>query len=264
MLLQPQFYQQLAHLYTQNEIAILLKWIAECKTLNHSQSIYEQILEQLKNGTPIQYVLGETQFYGLIFNVNSNVLIPRPETEELVDLVINENKNLAITILDIGTGSGCIAITLQKNLPKAKVCALDVSAEAINIAKQNAVLNSVEIDFFVADALHLKSGNYAQYNLIVSNPPYITQTEKSEMNLQVLAFEPHLALFVDDESPLIFYDAISNFALTNLLPQGKLYFEINQYLGLQTQKMLEQKGFNTQIIKDINANDRIIVAQLRG
>ncbi len=264
MLLQPQFYQQLAHLYTQTEIAILLKWIAECKTLNHSQVIYEQILEELKNGKPIQYVLGEDEFYGLTFKVNQNVLIPRPETEELVDLIINDNKNQRVTILDIGTGSGCIAVSLQKKLPNALVSGLDISENAIELAKKNAQLNHVSIGFSIDDALKLKPKNYPKYDIIVSNPPYIASAEKQDMCLQVLDFEPHLALFVDDENPLIFYDAISDFALTNLLPQGKLYFEINQNLGHQTQQMLDKKGFNVQIIKDINGNERIILAQLRG
>ncbi|TAH00057.1 MAG: peptide chain release factor N(5)-glutamine methyltransferase [Sphingobacteriales bacterium] len=264
MLLQNQFYQQLADIYSYNEISILLKWIVEYKNTHPTQINYDYILAELKLGKPIQYVLAEAEFYGLTFIVNPNVLIPRPETEELVDLIINENKNQPITILDIGTGSGCIAIALQKKMPNAMVSGLDVSVNAIELAKQNALLNNVSINFSIDDALNLKPKNYPKYHIIVSNPPYIANAEKAEMSPQVLDFEPHLALFVDDNNPLIFYDTISNFALSNLLPQGKLYFEINQNLGHQTQQMLDKKGFNAQIIKDINGNDRIILAQLRG
>lgn len=258
------YYQQLIHLYSQDEITVLLKWIIESKGEGKSDEFYLNILSQLKSGKPIQYVLGETIFYGLKFSVNKNTLIPRPETEELVHLIIGENKNQPISILDIGTGSGCIAITLQKKLPLTNVFGFDIDENAITLAKQNAKLNKVNIGFSLADALHLHPKNYPKYDIIVSNPPYVTHTEKATMCSEVLDFEPHLALFVPDENPLIFYDCISDFALTNLSPQGKLYFEINQHLGLATQKMLEHKGFSATLIKDINGNHRIISAQLRG
>ncbi len=264
MLPSAQFYENLSQLYTHNEIRMLLKWIVESKGKKESEAFYGHILAQLQSGKPIQYILGETIFYGLKFKLNPSVLIPRPETEELVDLIISENKNRQISILDIGTGSGCIAVSLQKKLPLSKVFGLDVDKNAIDLATQNALLNAVEIDFIIADVLNLQSRNFPKYDVIVSNPPYIADAEKQEMSPQVLDYEPHLALFVADENPLIFYDAISNFALTNLSPQGKLYFEINQKLAQATQKMLNSKGFSATVIKDINGNDRIISAQLRG
>jgi release factor glutamine methyltransferase len=264
MLIPTSFYHHLAHLYSHDEITVLLKWIVESKGKKESEGFYQHILTQLQSGQPIQYILGETIFYGLPFKVNPSVLIPRPETEELVDLIIKENINRKVSILDIGTGSGCIAVSLQKKLPLSKVFGLDVDKNAIDLATQNAILNAVEIDFITADALNLKSQNYPLYDIIVSNPPYIAHAEKQGMSPQVLDFEPHLALFVADENPLIFYDKISDFALTNLSPQGKLYVEINQNLGIATQTMLAHKGFAAIVIKDINGNDRIISAQLRG
>ena len=264
MFSESKFYEELQHLYNRNEIRILLKWISETDNHKPNSSYYQTVLSELKLGKPIQYVLAESEFYGLKYKVNPSVLIPRPETEELVDLIIQQNKNSEKSILDIGTGSGCIAIALQKNLSLSKVSAIDISEDAITLARENASLNQVEIAFFNDNALHLNSQIYPLYDIIVSNPPYIANAEKKEMNHQVLNHEPHLALFVDDDNPLIFYDKISDFALTNLSPQGKLYFEINQTLGLATKKLLENKGFSAEIIKDINGNDRIIFAQLRG
>ena len=264
MLSESNFYEELQHLYNRDEIRILLKWISEAVNKEPKETFYQTVLDELKLGKPIQYILGDCEFYGLKFKVNPNVLIPRPETEELVDLIIHQNKNSEITILDIGTGSGCIAIALQKKLSLSSVTAMDISEDALALAQENAGLNQVEIAFFNDDALELNSQKYPQYNIIVSNPPYIANAEKKEMSHQVLEHEPHLALFVEDANPLIFYEKISDFALTNLSPQGKLYFEINQSLGLATKKLLEIKGFSAEIIKDINGNDRIISAQLRG
>ena len=258
------FYQQLANIYSSQEVDILLKWLAEDEKNEPKETFYQTVLDELKLGKPIQYILGDCEFYGLKFKVNPNVLIPRPETEELVDLIIHQNKNSEISILDIGTGSGCIAIALRKKLPLSSVTAMDISENALALAQENADLNQVEIAFFNDDALELNSQKYPQYDIIVSNPPYIANAEKKEMSRQVLEYEPHLALFFEDANPLIFYEKISDFASTNLSPQGKLYFEINQSLGLATKKLLENKGFSAEIIKDINGNDRIISAQLRG
>ncbi len=220
------------------------------------------ILEQLKKEIPIQYLLGSTHFYGLEFEVNSNVLIPRPETEELVDWII-KSQQLAIgdnkvRILDIGTGSGCIAIALAKNLPNAQVFALDVSEQALGTAQKNAELNQVAIQFIHQSVLETEDLGQ-QFDIIVSNPPYVRYLEKLEIKKNVLDNEPHLALFVADDDALIFYRKIAELAQKNLNPQGQLYFEINQYLGQETLDLLQEMGFkNTELRKDIYGNDRMI------
>jgi release factor glutamine methyltransferase len=220
------------------------------------------ILEQLKKEIPIQYLLGSTLFYGLEFEVNSNVLIPRPETEELVEWII-ESQQLAIgdkkvRILDIGTGSGCIAIALAKNIPNAQVFALDVSEQALATAQKNAELNQVAIQFIHQSVLETEDLGQ-QFDIIVSNPPYVRHLEKQEIKKNVLDNEPHLALFVADDDALIFYRKIAELALKNLNPLGQLYFEINQYLGQETLDLLQEMGFkNTELRKDIYGNDRMI------
>ena len=220
------------------------------------------ILEQLKKEIPIQYLLGSTHFYGLEFEVNSNVLIPRPETEELVEWII-ESQQLAIgdkklRILDIGTGSGCIAIALAKNLPNAQVFAFDVSEQALATAQKNAELNQVAIQFIHQSILETEDLGQ-QFDIIVSNPPYVRHLEKLEIKKNVLDNEPHLALFVADDDALIFYRKIAELAQKNLNPQGQLYFEINQYLGQETLDLLQEMGFkNTELRKDIYGNDRMI------
>ncbi|KIA96479.1 hypothetical protein OC25_01615 [Pedobacter kyungheensis] len=233
-------------------------------TFIHEQQLLS-ILNDLQLGKPIQYILGEAHFYGLVFKVNEHVLIPRPETEELVDWVIADNNSQFavsdIKILDIGTGSGCIPVTLKKHLPQAKVSTLDVSGEAIAVARQNAMQNGVEVDFIEADILSFKSE--LKFDVIVSNPPYIRLLELAEMHENVLANEPHLALFVSDEDPLIFYEAIASFAQTNLNPGGKLYFEINEYLGKETVDMLDTKGFkNIELRKDMQGKNRMVRCDL--
>lgn len=220
------------------------------------------ILEQLKKEIPIQYLLGSTHFYGLEFEVNSNVLIPRPETEELVEWII-ESQQLAIgdnkvRILDIGTGSGCIAIALAKNLPNAQVFAFDVSEQALATAQKNAELNQVAIQFIHQSILETEDLGQ-QFDIIVSNPPYVRHLEKLEIKKNVLDNEPHLALFVADDDALIFYRKIAELAQKNLNLQGQLYFEINQYLGQETFDLLQEMGFkNTELRKDIYGNDRMI------
>mgnify|MGYP000176850671 FL=1 len=226
-------------------------------------------LEALKREQPIQYILGETEFYGLPFKVNEHVLIPRPETEELVEWVISEFRiqNSEFRVLDIGTGSGCIAISLAKNLPNAKVYALDVSKEALKIAKQNAELNHVEVEFIEADILtcrdtELVSASH-KFDIIVSNPPYIRTEEKLQMKNNVLNNEPHLALFVNDENPLLFYEAISSFATHKLNPNSMLFFEINEYLGNDMIRLLKEKQFkNIELKQDIFKKDRMIKGEL--
>ncbi|SDR82884.1 peptide chain release factor N(5)-glutamine methyltransferase [Winogradskyella sediminis] len=224
-------------------------------------------LEHLKQQKPIQYLLGETEFFGLPFKVNAHVLIPRPETEELVDLIIRSVTSSAVEksteILDIGTGSGCIAISLAKNLPNAKVYALDVSPDALKTAKQNAKLNNVDITFIEANILdqtcHSALDAESTFNIIVSNPPYVRNLEKQEIQPNVLDNEPHLALFVEDDNPLIFYKAITEFAVKNLKPKGQLYFEINQYLGKETKQLLVDAEFEAiELLKDLNGNDRML------
>ena len=223
---------------------------------------WSSILEQLKKEIPIQYILGVTYFYGLDFEVNSAVLIPRPETEELVDWIIQNSKlkaqNSKLKILDIGTGSGCIAIALAKNLPNAQVFALDVSEKALATAKKNAEKNQVQLTFIHQSIL--ETVDLAQeFDIIVSNPPYVRGLEKLEIKKNVLDNEPHLALFVEDNDALIFYRKIAQLAQKNLNPKGQLYFEINQYLGQETLNLLLEMGFkNCELRQDIYGNDRMI------
>ena len=218
----------------------------------------------LKKQIPIQYIIGETEFYGLPFKVNKNVLIPRPETEELVTFIL-ENSNLQtpkskLTILDIGTGSGCIPISLAKNLPNATIYALDISSEALKTAKINAELNNVSIQFIETDILNI-SELPLKFDIIISNPPYVRELEKEQMQNNVLEHEPHLALFVKDNNPLLFYDKIADFAKNHLTKNGKLYFEINQYLGKETVDLLKSKEFKNIVLKkDMFGVDRMIKA----
>lgn len=219
----------------------------------------------LKKEKPIQYIIGETEFFGLPFKVNENTLIPRPETEELVEWVLKEDKNKMVNILDIGTGTGCIAISLAKHLPHAKVYALDVNKEALRTAKLNANLNEVEIEFIEADILSISHTQLVsssnKFNVIVSNPPYILEKEKPLMKPNVLENEPHLALFVKDENPLLFYEAITAFAKNNLKKDGQLFFEINEYLGRNMIRLLIDNNFkNIELKQDVFKKDRMIKA----
>ena len=244
---------------------------------------WNTIVEQLKQEIPIQYILGETNFYGLNFEVNENVLIPRPETEELVDWIIESEKlgvgslKLGVAgenlkVLDIGTGSGCIAISLAKNLQNFQVFAIDISEKAIEIAEKNAKKNSVSIHFINANILKcndldelptINNQLPIKYDIIVSNPPYVRNLEKAEIKKNVLDNEPHLALFVDDNDALIFYKKIAELALKNLSKKGKLYFEINQYLGKETVELLTKMNFkNIELRKDIYGNDRMIRCEI--
>lgn len=276
------FLQELSSLYDEQEVEsffyIVLEKLHGLKRIdlalqpetimdgNHLKQ-WKSIVADLKKQKPIQYILGETEFYGLPFLVNENVLIPRPETEELVKLIIsNEGKEKRekgkVRILDIGTGSGCIPISLKKNLPNAEVCAIDVSEKALATAQKNAELNNVEVNFILKNILETENLE-SQFDIIVSNPPYVRNLEKAEINPNVLEFEPHLALFVEDHDALLFYRKITELALKNLNPNGQLYFEINQYLGKETVTLIESYGFkNVELIKDIYGNDRMISASL--
>jgi release factor glutamine methyltransferase len=313
------FFQELSSLYDEKEIEsffyLILENFHQIKRIdlalnpqmrmNDKQLLHwESILSDLKKQKPIQYILGETEFYGLPFLVNENTLIPRPETEELVELIIKQNSkseippepkvngaklNSKLKILDIGTGSGCIAIALKKDLPNSEVFAIDISEEALETAKKNAQINQVEIHFIQADILkinnleqlpssnsHLPTSNSqlptsnfqlptsnfqlpTTFDIIVSNPPYVRILEKQEINPNVLEYEPHLALFVEDDDAFIFYRKIAQLALKSLTPNGKLYFEINQYLGKETVELIESFGFKNVVLhKDIYGNDRMI------
>jgi release factor glutamine methyltransferase len=221
-------------------------------------------LSKLKLQVPIQYIIGKTNFMDLDFVVNKNVLIPRPETEELVRWILDDFSTAQsdLKILDIGTGSGCIAISLAKNLPNAKVYALDVSEEALAVAKETAELNGVEIYFVNADILEVNDLD-DKFDIIVSNPPYVRMLEKQEMKNNVLDNEPELALFVTDDNPLIFYKKIAELAAKNLIDKGVLYFEINQYLGKETQSLLEATNFSEiELRKDFFGNDRMLKGKI--
>ena len=220
---------------------------------------WSEVLHQLETQKPIQYIFGKAHFYGLEFEVNPNTLIPRPETEELIEWIIKENEFKGIIrLLDIGTGSGCIAISLATNLADAEVSAIDISAEALAVAKRNSVTNKVGVTFILQDIL-AADALPQQYDVIVSNPPYVRELEKAEIKQNVLDYEPHLALFVADTDPLLFYRKIALLAKGNLKPDGKLYFEINQYLGPETVAMLEEMGYKNVVLKqDIYGNDRMI------
>lgn len=249
-----------------------------------------QIVQQLLTHRPLQYVLNEAWFYGLKFEVNESVLIPRPETEELVDWIVKEVKSgrwkveseelntkygvqstvpaltthhSPLSLLDIGTGSGCIPIALKKNLPEAEVSAVDVCSEALHTATTNAVNNETEINFQLLDFLDESKWNtLGKFDIIVSNPPYIKTTEANSMSKHVLEFEPHKALFVPDEDALVFYRKIADFATQHLQPNGAVYVEINQQLGRETAALFQQKGFTVELRKDMSGNERMVKAGL--
>ena len=217
------------------------------------------ITGELKTGKPIQYILGETTFYNCTIKVSSSTLIPRPETEELVDLIIRENKGYNGNILDFGSGSGCIAIALATNLPLAKLTGIEISDDAIRIAQGNAFLNNVKASFIQGNIFAFDNDSVSKAGIIVSNPPYVRNSEKSLMAKNVLDFEPHLALFVTDSDPLIYYKAILNLAEKLLLPQGRLYFEINEVMGRSLIQLFESYDYSEiEIVHDINDKERII------
>ena len=219
-------------------------------------------IERLKNNEPIQYILGETEFYGLKFKVNKDVLIPRQETEELVDWIIKDNQSLLNPeILDIGTGSGCIAVSIAANLKNSSVDAVDVSENALNIALANAKNNQVKINTILLDVLNFEKSkyNFPEYDIIVSNPPYVRELEKNLMQKNVLNFEPYLALFVENNNALIFYQRILEFAKIHLKKGGKIYFEINEAYGNEVVELLKKTRYKEiELRKDLNGKDRMV------
>lgn len=258
-----QYKQQLTPYYTSHEVSLIFRacvahvlqineqntyFLSDVKATQRQYDTLERMLQLLAAHTPLQYVLGYETFMGLRFMVNADVLIPRPETALLVKQIIEEFKGCqSLSILDVGTGSGCIAITLAHYLPQARVTAIDVSDQALNVAKKNAHSIGVNVQFnkvnFLTDAASLSS----QFDVLVSNPPYVKNEEKAEMEKHVLLHEPHLALFVPDNDPLVFYRAIAHYAkqyVTNV------YLEINQNLGHETKRLFLQNGFDAYLLKD--------------
>ena len=215
--------------------------------------------QRLLQHEPLQHVIGEVEFYGCRIKVNPKVLIPRPETEEMVDTIIKDWRGKNPRIIDFGTGSGCIPISLAKALPHSAVRSVDISGEALEIARENALLNGVDVDFVQADMrAYSDSGSY---DIIVSNPPYVMDSEKEQMRDNVLHHEPHLALFVDDGNPLEFYIPIAEFASRSLAAEGAVYLEINQQLGQQTSDLFAAKGMNAEVRQDMFGVDRFVVVR---
>ena len=219
------------------------------------------VKDLLKN-KPIQYIIGETEFCDLKFKVNENVLIPRPETAEMVYKIFNSQQstvNRHRSIIDIGTGSGCIAISLAKAFPESQVFALDVSEEALKVAKENSISNNVNVNFINDDILNLKNKIETKFDIIVSNPPYVRELEKAEMHNNVLEWEPHKALFVSDNDPLIFYRGILEFAKSHLKENGEIWFEINEFLSKEMTDLCHELGFSDiEIHKDFRGKERIL------
>ena len=222
------------------------------------QTLFLSSLDRLKTHEPIQYVLGKTSFMDLEFKVNSSVLIPRPETEELVRLMLQEDLD-GKEILDIGTGSGCIAVSLAKNLPNAKITALDISKDALEVARENANLNNVDIEFINADIFEYQTDK--KYDVIVSNPPYVLESEKSLMKQNVLDFEPELALFIEDKNPLKFYDSIIHFCIFCLNENGNIFFEINNLQSFELKKSLNNQRFKSLVFKYYDDKYRFLIVQ---
>ena len=286
-----EFYEQLFPLFPEIEVESFFYLLTESyleKTriqlalepdfeLNSTQlQQFEKALQRLLQQEPIQYILGDTEFFGYPFQVNQHTLIPRPETEELVAWIIEDVKNKNqensqhkplnsnITILDIGTGSGCIPISLAKELPQAKVSSIDVSEEALQVARRNSTLNKVAVNFIQQDILKAECLP-EKYDVIVSNPPYVRELEKEQMHQNVLDFEPELALFVENDDPLIFYRKIAKLAKNALTENGKLYFEINEYLPEEMVSLLEEIGYqDIELKKDIFGKFRMCKASFRA
>lgn len=272
--IKPYLVKELQNLYSEPEISALaniiiktafksiklhIPMISESVITQKQASEITRICKELKTGKPIQYILGETNFYNCVIKVNSNTLIPRPETEELVDLIVKENKGFRGAILDVGTGSGCIAIALAVNLPGTGVTGIDISDGALAVAKENAILNKVTVSFLKTDILNFDIQSLKRAEIVVSNPPYIRESEKKYIASNVLDFEPHTALFVPDSDPLKYYLATLNLAEFILLQGGKIYFEINEAMGEEMTQLLNSKNYSgIEIINDLNGKKRII------
>lgn len=242
-----------------------IHWNEKIEWSKEKEQIVQNAIERLKKYEPLQYITEKAEFFGFTFKVSSDTLIPRPETEELVDLIIQENQTkLNCKILDIGTGTGCIPISLDKKLPLAKVSAIDISDKALKIAKENNDTLKSEVAFHQQDILNKDLSSFEKFDVIVSNPPYIRNLEKELMSENVLEHEPHLALFVDNETPLLFYDRITTLAKYSLNKEGKLYFEINEAFGKETAQLLINAGFeNVDIIQDLQGKERIVKGILK-
>lgn len=270
-----EFLKRLSHLYDAQEIKEIFLLIAEeilalsrtniilqrnIELAEEDNSKLEKLLSSLESGIPLQYTLGYAWFYGMKLHVNEAVLIPRPETEELVALILKENQHTHPKIIDIGTGSGCIPIAIKKHLYEAEVWAMDISSEALEVAATNAENENCVINFIETDILHVDdSFSQQKFDIIVSNPPYITPSEKAAMAAHVLKHEPHIALFIPEDKPLLFYEAIAVFAKEHLSERGKLYFEINRRFGKELQSMLEGLGFvDVRIHQDMYSADRMV------
>jgi len=224
----------------------------------HKKAVFDAV-ERLKNFEPVQYILGETEFFGLKLKVKPGVLIPRPETEELAHWITETALPEKPAVLDIGTGSGCIALALKKQFRQAQVSATDVSAEALEVARENAALNALDVHFFRSDMLQWEKLAWEKYDVVVSNPPYVRESEKAAMFVNVLKFEPKSALFVTDADPLLFYRKISLFAQTHLKKNGWLFFEINENLGEEMVQLLTKAGFcSIELKKDLFGKNRMI------
>ncbi|SIS53929.1 peptide chain release factor N(5)-glutamine methyltransferase [Belliella pelovolcani] len=268
--------EQLETIYDPQEAESLSMWLLEELLsvkrfdilkdieIQHLPDNFDQVLEQLLQKKPIQYIFEKAPFYGRDFYVNENVLIPRNETEELVHLIIQENKELNLRVLDIGTGSGCIPISLALEIPSSKVFALDISELALEVAQRNANTLEANIELHKIDIL-AEDIPVRDLDIIVSNPPYVCESEKNLMHDNVLQYEPHLALFVTDQDPLQFYRIIATKAKSNLKPGGKLYFEINEALGIATRNLLESLGYqDVKVLQDLNGKDRMVKANIKS
>ena len=272
------FKQELYGIYPEQEITAItnlilkthygidrLQLLSDPGQIVSSQTVSRivEICDELKTRKPLQYILGETSFYNCIIKVNNETFIPRQETEELVDLIIRENPGFKGRVIDIGTGSGCIAIAIKKNLKEADVTGIDISEGAIEMASSNGILNNVNVSFLKGDIFKFDSELIPPVKIIVSNPPYVLESEKQNMSRNVLDFEPYNALFVSDKNPLFFYNAIVNLSGSILIPGGKLYFEINETKGGEICRMLESAGFSeVKIIDDINGKNRFVKGRL--
>jgi release factor glutamine methyltransferase len=274
--------QQLQRIYDAGEATTITDWVIEDYThvnrhqrrLLVNQAIeatalikMEDAVQQLLQHKPVQYVLGYAEFYGLKFRVNEAVLIPRPETEELVEWIITTYKNRQdkLSILDIGTGSGCIPIILKKNLPQTVVSSIDISATAMETAKQNAIDNNVTVEFEQLDFLdENRWQQLGKYDVIVSNPPYIPQQERATMDENVTAWEPATALFVPDEKPLLFYEKIAHFGKTHLQPGGAIFMETHRDYASAVQQLFTEQGYATTLKKDLHGNERMVMAKVKS
>lgn len=270
--IQDQLYKELAHLYEPDEIQAVFRFYIEIRlnildsflfndnVAEFNTPFFEQDLEELKKGKPVQQVVGFAFFYDYFFKVNEFTLIPRPETEELIYLITEKyDRNATLKVIDLGTGTGCIPITISKLFPNTTVHAIDISKEALAVARYNNEQLKTNVKFIEQDLL-TEFTLEDQYDIIISNPPYIRELEKNEMHINVLNHEPHLALFVSDEDPLIFYRRVSEIAQNHLKRNGKIFCEINQYLGKETQEMFLENFSNAVVHQDISGNDRILEA----